>query len=68
MKSVNSFQFLIKQFENIEINHIVNCHELKSKIFKRFVLFRLKIFNKRQKSFLAKRYEGKIMTMYSHFK
>lgn len=40
-------KFFIDKIKEIDISHIPNCHNLKSKIISRFIMFRLKIAGKK---------------------
>jgi len=59
--------FLIKKYSKITADHILSCHNLYTNIIKRFVTFRLKIFNKKN-AIKCKKYDSKSMAMHTLFK
>lgn len=67
MKNVDLKSFLIQKCQGINAEHILPCHDLYSKIMKRFIVFRLKIFNKKKCNNLCKIYDSKSMAMHSVF-
>ncbi|KYN01653.1 hypothetical protein ALC62_07550 [Cyphomyrmex costatus] len=70
MRNVNSHTFLVNEFNSIPTDHILDCHNLHLKLFKKFATVRLKFKNKR-KIVLPNRkyYDSKSMaTMYHSFK
>jgi len=46
-QNINWTSFLSVQFAKVDADHILNCHNLYLKIIRRFVVFRLKIYNKK---------------------
>jgi len=54
--------FLINNFNNIKIKcDIFGCHNLLRKIIVRFIVFRLRIYNKRKNISLLQTYDSKSM-------
>ena len=47
IENINWKDYLIFSFSQIAADHIINCHQLFFKIIKRFVVFRLRIINKK---------------------
>jgi len=67
MKNIYLKLFLIDKCKNIKAKHILFYHNLFFKIIKRFIIFRLKIFDK-DKTNLKKIYDSKSMAMHFAFK
>lgn len=65
--NTNIKAFLTNKFNDVPANHILKCHQLYSKIVKRFVIFRLHIYNKKTKSNARPRYDSKSMAMHAIF-
>lgn len=66
-KNINWTDFLINKFSKVSAKHITNCHQLFSKIIRRFVIFRLRIMNKKSIK-NTKRYDSKSIAVHTIFK
>lgn len=64
-KNINWKNYLIFKFSRVPSDHIKNCHELFLKIIKRFVIFRLRILNKKDIDINCKRYDSRSMAMHT---
>lgn len=63
--NINVLRFFTDQFESFIVgDHIATCHNLRSKIIKRFAVFRLKIACKKYKP-KKRHYDSKTMAMHS---
>lgn len=67
-KNINWKNYLIFKFSQVPADHIRNCHELFLKIIKRFVIFRLRILNKKDIDINCKRYDSRSMAMHTLYK
>lgn len=69
MYNVNLHKFLVNEFNSVPADHILNCHNLRQKLYKKFATFRLKIQNKRKKLLPTRKYyDSKSMSMHYSFK
>lgn len=65
MQNVSQKLFLISKCNEIKANHIFDCHSLHEKIITRFIVFRLKIFNKKNVA-KSKKFDSKSMAMHNN--
>lgn len=69
MREVNLHEFLVDKFNSIPADHILNCHNLRKKLFKKFAMVRLKFKNKHKNLLLQRKYyDSKSMAMHHSFK
>lgn len=71
IKNIDLKSFLFKKCKKINADHILTCHNLSCKIMKRYVIFRLRIFYKKDKNNnnkTCKIYDSKSMAMHFAFK
>lgn len=67
MRGINLLQFLFEKFCLVPADHILNCHLLRKKLFKRFATIRLKLKRKHKGSSLHF-YDSKSIAMHYSFK
>lgn len=66
IENTNIKAFLTAKFKEVPADHILNCHNLYSKIVRRFIVLRLHI-HQRKYTFNKGRYDSKSMAMHTIF-
>jgi len=56
MRDINLYKFLFRKFNTIPTNHILNCHNLRQKLMKKFATVRLKFKNNRKQISCNRKY------------
>jgi len=65
--NINLRNLFISKFEAISF-FLPECHQLKKKIIRRFIVFRLKIYSKNSTVDINNNYASKTMTMHTRTK